>query len=217
MDIDINNTWLISDTHWGHENIKGFCHRPDDFEQIIMEEWARAVGPDDTLIHLGDLSYRGNAWFQNMIAKHLTGNKYLILGNHDRKTRNFYRKCGFKILKPQEFYVVENSGYGLVTTDKPSRRSYTISLSHYPATEVLKDNEIRIHGHIHNNGYTRDAFVPFLKNHINISVEQTKYKPVHLKLLLEAVILGTYPESSADPSGEVEADALPSKKEQTYA
>jgi calcineurin-like phosphoesterase family protein len=54
-------------------------------------------------------------------------------------------------------------------------------------------NDWRLHGHIHNNGYSRDEFVPFLKNHINLSVEQTKYRPVNLKLLLEAAILGRLP------------------------
>jgi hypothetical protein len=74
---------------------------------------------------------------------------------------------------------------------------HVISFSHYPAKlNELAYNEIRLHGHIHNNGYSRDAYVPFLKNHINLSVEQTKYRPVNLKLLLEAHLLGEYPETT---------------------
>jgi calcineurin-like phosphoesterase family protein len=57
---------------------------------------------------------------------------------------------------------------------------------------------VRIHGHIHNNGYTREAFVPFLKQHINLSVEQTHYRPVNLKLLLDGALLGKYPQTTPE-------------------
>jgi calcineurin-like phosphoesterase family protein len=46
------------------------------------------VRPGDTLLHLGDLCYRGNAWFKNMIAPKIAPQaerKLLILGNHDRQ------------------------------------------------------------------------------------------------------------------------------------
>lgn len=216
MDLDIRRTWLVSDSHFGHKNIIGFCHRPEDVEQIMMEEWASVIGEGDSVIHLGDLCYRGNSWFKNMIAPHLTGDKRLILGNHDKQRYGFYKKCGFKITKPFEFHVVDNSGFGVELVDHPRKDSWTISLSHYPANEVLGDREVRIHGHIHNNGYTRSAYVPFIKNHINISVEQTKYKPLNLKLLLDGYLLGKFPEGDADPSGEIEGDSITSKKEQTY-
>jgi calcineurin-like phosphoesterase family protein len=71
--------------------------------------------------------------------------------------------------------------------------------------------DVRIHGHIHNNGYTRDAFVPFLKQHINLSVEQTKYRPVNLKLLLDAYLYGEYPETTEEQL----ADARARKEERS--
>ena len=64
----------------------------------------------------------------------------------------------------------------------------------------MPDKHLRLHGHIHNNGYTRAAFVPFLRQHVNLSVEQTKYKPVNLALLLSAVIDGRMVETDP-PSG----------------
>jgi len=179
-DIDPERTWVTADSHFGHENIIPFCHRPPDVEQTMMEKWARAVPPDDTLLHLGDLSWKGNAWFKNMIAPHLTGDrKLLIRGNHDKGRPSFYTQSGFKLIAPFEIEYA--------TTQ--------VSLSHYPWSEIddgerQPENHIRIHGHIHNNGYTRDAFVPFFKNHINISVEQTKYRPINLKLLLDGYIYG---------------------------
>lgn len=181
-DIDPTRTWVISDTHFGHRNIIDFSHRPLDHEQIIMENWARAVGPDDTLLHLGDLCFRGNAEFRALVAPHLTGGrKLLIKGNHDKSRDSFYKKCGFWLTKP----------FGITWGDR------RVSFSHYPWNEAdegpMQDFDLRLHGHIHNSGYTRTAFVPFLKNHINLSCEQTKLAPVNLGLLLSAVIDGRYP------------------------
>lgn len=185
-DIDPEHTWVVSDTHFGHQNIVGFCNRPPDHEQVMMEEIARAVPDGDTLLHLGDLAYRGNAFFKNMIAPHLTEpqvRRLLVRGNHDKGRFSFYRQCGFQIIKPFEI---------------PWGDKHVISFSHYPWNEEIEGHKMpanmtRVHGHIHNNGYTRDAYVPFLKGHINVSVEQTHYRPVNLALLLAGALGGVLP------------------------
>lgn len=180
-DIDPATTWVVSDTHFGHKNIIDFCRRPSDVEQMMMESWAREIPPEATALHLGDLAYANNAWFKNMIAPHLTGaRKLLVRGNHDRGRYSFYTGSGFKLVKPFAIY------WG----------TKVVSFSHYPwNTEeegAMAHDTIRIHGHIHNNGYTREGFVPFLLNHINVSVEQTQYRPVNLELLLKGAIYGEF-------------------------
>lgn len=180
-DINPKKTWLIADTHFGHENIKQFCHRPQDVEQIMMEEWARAIGPEDTALHLGDLSYRNNAFFKHMIAKHLTGDKKLVKGNHDKGRPSFYRDSGFKIIKP----------FWIPWTSHETGNSFQVQFSHYPwrlEDGPIPENVIRIHGHIHNNGYDRDVFRPYRRNQINVSAEMMKYKPVNLLELLRAAL-----------------------------
>jgi calcineurin-like phosphoesterase family protein len=192
-DIDPANTWVVSDTHFGHDNIVGFCHRPEDHEQVLIAEWRKEVPDDATVIHLGDLAYRSNARFKNLIAKELTGErKLLILGNHDRQRFSFYKQSGFNIVRPFAIDYGGRVGKG---------QFVDVSFSHYPWSDEeegrpMKPWEWRLHGHIHNNGYTRDGFVPFLKNHINLSAEQTKYKPVNLKLLIDAAVFGIYPETT---------------------
>lgn len=192
-DIDPENTWVVSDTHFGHDNIVGFCHRPEDHEQVMIAEWRAHVPDDATVLHLGDLAYRSNARFKNLMAKELTGaRKLIILGNHDRQRFSFYKQSGFSPVRP---FAIKYGG--------ARRNKYTISFSHYPWSDEDEgrpqtDWDVRLHGHIHNNGYTRDAFVPFLKNHINLSVEQTKYRPVNLRLLLDAYLYGIYPETTEE-------------------
>jgi calcineurin-like phosphoesterase family protein len=184
-DIEPATTWVVSDTHFGHENIKAFCHRPSDIEQTMIENWARAVPDDGTLLHLGDLSYKSNSFFKNLLAPHLTGARKLIIkGNHDRQRYSFYRDSGFKIIQPFKLDYRDN----------------IVSFSHYPWNDEYDDSpeppagHVRVHGHIHNNGYTRVALVPFMRRQINLSAEQTKYTPVNLKLLLDGFIFGELPE-----------------------
>jgi calcineurin-like phosphoesterase family protein len=202
-DIDPKNTWLVSDTHFGHDNIVGFCLRPEDHEQAMIAEWRKEVPDTATVLHLGDLNYGKNARFKNLIARELTGErKLLIQGNHDHQRFSFYKASGFSLVRP--FSIKYPSRLVL-----PHPDFYRISFSHYPWNPdedgVQSPYDIRIHGHIHNNGYTRDAYVPFLRNHINLSVEQTHYKPVNLGLLLDAYLYGEYPETTNEQRDEARA------------
>jgi calcineurin-like phosphoesterase family protein len=195
-DIDPANTWVVSDTHFGHDNIVGFCHRPEDHEQVMIAEWRRVVPDDGTVLHLGDLCYRGNARFKNLTAKELTGaRKLLVMGNHDRQRYSFYKQSGFNIVRPFKIAYEPPVNHWFGGTPQ------LVSFSHYPWGAPDDEgnqppNHWRLHGHIHNNGYTREGYVPFLRNHINLSVEQLRYTPVNLKALLDAAIAGVYTETT---------------------
>jgi hypothetical protein len=87
----------------------------------------------------------------------------------------------------------------------------TVQFSHYPSPEYLGGLVWRIHGHIHNNGYYDGrclagdsdwSLVPFLRNHINLSCEQTKYKPVRLDQLLDATVFGLLPGDKTPNDGD---------------
>lgn len=149
----------------------------------MVQEWITEVPASATVLHLGDLTYRNNGYFKNIIAPKLTGNrKLLIQGNHDRLRPSFYKAAGFKIVDPFEMiYTVEKT-------------KWIISFSHYPLTGPPVKHEVHLHGHIHNNGYggKHTPFVPFAKGQINLSVEQTHYRPVNLKRLLDSYLMGCY-------------------------
>ena len=49
--------YVIPDTHLGHENIKKYCNRPENFEALIEKNWRAAISETDTVIHLGDVSF----------------------------------------------------------------------------------------------------------------------------------------------------------------
>ena len=209
-DIDPAKTWVVSDTHFGHDNIVGFCHRPLDHEQVMIAEWRKEVPDDGVVLHLGDLCYRANARFKHLTAKELTGErKLLILGNHDRQRPSFYRDSGFQVVRPFQIAVNIFEECRAATREEidsellwPDEGWRKVSFSHYAWNDaedgLMPYNHTRLHGHIHNNGYSRDAFVPFIRDHINLSVEQTKYKPVNLGLLLNAYLRGRFPETTQE-------------------
>lgn len=186
-DIDARRTWIISDTHFGHKNIVRFCDRPENHNEIMMENWAETVLDTDTILHLGDVTYRDRDFFADYIAPNLTGaRKLLILGNHDGQKPSYYEKAGFEIIEP--FWLRWQGLQGHAR----------ISFSHYP-WEQHEGPLIgyHIHGHIHNNGYSMERFVPYMPNQINVSVEMMHYRPVNLEFLLQGAVYGATREDLA--------------------
>jgi len=78
--------FFTSDTHFGHKNILKYTNRPfksvEEMDEELIRRWNATVTPDDTVIHLGDFSLKGNV---NKYLKQLNGNIIWIKGNHDNK------------------------------------------------------------------------------------------------------------------------------------
>jgi calcineurin-like phosphoesterase family protein len=77
---------FTSDSHWGHRNIIKYSNRPFDSVEQMDEEmvtrWNAVVQPDDTVYHLGDISFMKVDRFKP-IADSLNGTIHLLIGNHD--------------------------------------------------------------------------------------------------------------------------------------
>lgn len=174
MITDIENTWLISDTHFGHANITRLCCRPPNVDALMVQEWTRLVPPDAMLLHLGDVAYRADFDEWARIIADLPGDKRLVLGNHDKQKPAYYERCGFQVVPSFGIHLPD---YGYVSFD------------HYELEKKAEPNHLRIHGHIHNSGYgwgPDTAGSPARVGHVNLCVEMTKYRPVHLGTLLRA-------------------------------
>ncbi len=164
--------YITSDSHFFHDNIIKYCQRPYDHEIMMVTRWQRVVPWDATVLHLGDLFFGGDLGyekFKTSIAPRLTGKKYLILGNHDKRNRD-YEALGFTVLKP--FSV--------------DYRGYEVSFDHYPKLIPIGDKRLHLHGHIHNHGYAREEKERL--GNINVSVEVTDYRPHRATRLLNKAI-----------------------------
>lgn len=163
--------FLIADTHFGHDNIVKFCDRPPNHDELMVKRWNETIGSDNTVLHLGDLTFRGRDFFKHQIAPRLTGaHKYLILGNHDKQKVSWYKECGFEVIEP---YTTQWN-------------NWTVSFGHYPLKEIKETppkQHVHLHGHIHNNGYgPKSCFIR--PRQINLSVEVTGFRPVSFNELL---------------------------------
>ena len=78
--------YFIADTHFGHQNALAFDNRKfktiEEHDNTLIENWNNAVGIDDEVFILGDISWH-NVTRTIEIVKSLNGVKHLIVGNHD--------------------------------------------------------------------------------------------------------------------------------------
>lgn len=163
----MSRIFVISDTHFGHENILKFRDSNTnelirnfsdihDMNEYIVDRWNKTVNDDDIVYHLGDV-YFGKG---HEVLPRLKGRKRLLLGNHDHgKDQNLqkhFQKIGMWRMFPE----------------------YNCLLTHVPIHESgLYKVRYNLHGHIHQNASPTER-------HINCSVEVQDYMP---KLITDLV------------------------------
>lgn len=163
--------WLISDTHFGHENIYKFVgfdkvtrirERFDNAREgdaYMFDRWNDLVRPEDHIYHLGDVAMSMAPYVHRI--RSLPGHKRLILGNHDKDPMKVYADAGFQKIMSVRMW---------------DRK--VVILTHMPIHEDgLSHSKANIHGHIHQRVMKDPRYV-------NVSVERTNYEPVELESIL---------------------------------
>jgi calcineurin-like phosphoesterase family protein len=171
----MSKIWCVCDTHWNHPMLIQHGYRPLDYEQQIVRNWQRQVGPDDFLIHLGDVIMRRASELKAILAQ-LPGHKILTVGNHDRHPTQWYLDSGFDFVCS---YFVSD---GIIFTHRP--------LATLPAREGFSCT-MNVCGHVHNTAYAdlpiEDMLPPAPWRRV-LSLEQMKYSP----RLLSEIIAGQW-------------------------
>lgn len=179
-----NNTFIISDTHFSHENILTFNRedgqkvRPgfssfEEMDEYIVNKWNSVVKPQDKVYHLGDVVMKKR---YIDVVKRLNGRKRLIMGNHDIFGFRFYA----------EFF---DEVYAMRILPKEG-----IMMSHIPMhLNSVKRGFINVHGHIHERIIGQDTRMvlghisdqhPF---YFNACVEHHDYTPVPIDLIIDKI------------------------------
>jgi calcineurin-like phosphoesterase family protein len=138
-------TWITSDLHFGHANIKKFCPETrgrfldvEHMRETMIEEWNQLVSQDDTVYMLGDVAFLP-AQDAVAIMHRLHGHKILIEGNHDRKLLNdpAFRACFESV---HSYLRLTHNGQLVI-------------LFHYPIFDhdQAGRGSIMLHGHRHGN------------------------------------------------------------------
>lgn len=180
-------TFLISDTHFGHEKTCTVFKREDgsplrpfasaeEMDEFMIRAWNDRVRPNDKVYHLGDVVI--NRKFLHVLGR-LNGDKVLIRGNHDIFRLEDYTQY----FRDVRGYDVKN---GMI-------------LSHIPVhVESLARFGTNIHGHLHANRVMRIRGVDvksgelLYSNEIDpryhcVCVEQTDFAPISLEEVYERI------------------------------
>lgn len=151
--------FIISDTHFNHENIIKYCNRPfksvAEMNKAMIKNWNETVSNKDVVIHLGDVAL-GNKEETKKIIQQLNGRKILIKGNHDNWTDEFYRECGFEYVS--KYPIVWNNFY---------------LLSHEPLQLSETTPYFNFYGHVHNDEKYVDSATTKC-----VCVERIGYRPI---------------------------------------
>ena len=167
-------TFLISDTHFGHEKTCTVFKREDgsplrpfasaeEMDEFMVRAWNDRVRPGDKVYHLGDVVI--NRKFLHILGR-LNGDKVLIRGNHD-------------IFKLEDYtqYFRDVRGYDVKNG---------MILSHIPVhVESLARFGTNIHGHLHANRVMRNGAVD--PRYHSVCVEHTNYAPISLEEVMERI------------------------------
>lgn len=159
--------WLITDTHFHHKQIYEFENRPRNFKELVMENWSKQVGPDDIVIHLGDVIFSRAGELGGIIAW-LPGYKILTKGNHDRQKHKWFETHGFD-LSCDAIWIND-----IVFSHKPLEK------------EKMKNARYNIHGHFHRSSRGPAQFPFYNPNvHLKLALEECDYKLIELNEFIE--------------------------------
>lgn len=177
------NIYVVSDLHFGHGKIIVHANRPfsnqDEMDTKLIANWNRTVRPQDMVIVVGDFIWTGGSSIKiKDYLKQLNGRIILVLGNHDKKSYNFYMNAGIQFVCDR--FVWEFNG---------KRILFIHDTGHVSDEERMKYPYV-IHGHNHQNKplVRKEGNTYF----INVSVENIKYTPLNLITLLSRLVQGYF-------------------------
>lgn len=179
------NIFFTSDTHFEHQNILSLVpSRPFPtvaaMNEALVQNWNAVVTENDIVFHLGDVYFSGGNATLGLLDQ-LSGQKFLVPGNHDDST---------KLRKLAEFFTI------LPREIKIKVDARVVTLCHQPLTIP----GLLLHGHLHGEsiynviprkdrgkpGVVGTRQKPPLKT-IDVGVDAWKYTPVNWKKIWSLV------------------------------
>ncbi len=159
---------FTADDHFFHDDIIIKCARPyqnvDDMNADLRQRWNAVAGPDDYVIHLGDVAMGLPALWPSLLAG-LNGHKFLVRGNHDRSGKWYHG--AFTLLDRNT--VVSIDGVLFWLNHYPSAPPGARGKHRRPPAPGRYD--VALCGHIHDKWLVRDGV-------INVGVDVWDFTPV---------------------------------------
>ena len=137
--------FFTSDTHFFHENIIRFSHRPfetvDEMNQALINRWNAKISKSDLVYHLGDFALKCTPDQARRVRNQLNGQIILVRGNHDKIADQI--KDAFAAVKDYDEISVSDS-------DAPNNKR-KIVLLHYAMRvwNASHHGSFHLYGHSH--------------------------------------------------------------------
>ena len=178
--------WVISDPHLGHDAlIEDKCRQAGFSERVLAGLGHALTKPDNLLICLGDVCFGDDEKWNQAITS-FPGKKWLILGNHDKKSMTWYLSHGWDWVG--QSMVLEIFGKHILFSHMPQLvEGSSMVKGHFSMFKY----DLNVHGHFHD--FTDEKiiqFEPHLFNlltakHFRIVPETMNYQPIKLKRIVE--------------------------------
>jgi calcineurin-like phosphoesterase family protein len=164
------NYWLTTDSHFGHEMLVEEGLRPKGFEDLIFKYLHNVIKKGDVLIHFGDISFGSDAEWNEKL-KVFDCHRWLLIGNHDKRTMSWYLDHGWNFVGDS----IRLDIFG-----------YKILMSHIPERDSGYD--INIHGHFHDTDHRKhepEISALLTDKHVLLALEHNNYQPWNLRTVVE--------------------------------
>ena len=171
------DTWITSDTHFGHKNILKYQHNRSHFSSIeehdetLISNWNSLVKTKDQVWFIGDFAFNSKDSNVLDILGRLNGKLNFIIGNHDW---NLINKQTFTVQLNWMGYYHELKGF--------TPKGKGIVLSHFPffSWNKMQFGAYHMYGHTHGQ-------IPFMYHGLgmDIGIDTNDLRPYHLPTLVQ--------------------------------
>lgn len=170
----MSKTFVTSDTHFFHKRILEFCPktRPftdvDQMNRAIINAWNETVSENDTVYHLGDVSFSGKGKTLGILQA-LKGRKILVKGNHD------HRRC-YTLNIWDSVYDMYNLKF----------EGHLFILCHYPIEDWAwkAKGTFHLHGHTHGGTSKHGGGLTKIPNRFDVGLDShlcENLKPINIE------------------------------------
>lgn len=140
-------------------------------DRILIEKWNSVVTPNDTVIHLGDFSFKAGRDLKSNYISKLNGKIHLLMGNHDN----------YKAVMAAGFETVRQGIWDYKFYDNERKENRKVFLCHYPMISWNGSFHGRPHlfGHVHSGPRNHD-FNKKQPNSYDVGVDNNDFYPVNM-------------------------------------
>lgn len=162
-----SNTFFTSDLHFDHANIIKYCNRPfssiNHMNTVLVNEWNRVVKEGDNVFICGDFCFGSKQRWRDLLNM-LNGNKYLIIGNHDKEI-------------PANTFAGVKDRMNIKVYDSEIDDIQEIILDHYPMLTWKNSHRgsWNLFGHVHS---INNSFLTPSNNQYDVGVDNNNFAPI---------------------------------------